>query len=71
MKWYGYKVSGGEHTGLHYDASIPLTRLSVVLRYLYNFSVTGNTSFLTQKRLGVRVTVFCERMGALLISLSS
>lgn len=25
VKWYGYKVSGGEHTPLHYDASIPLT----------------------------------------------
>lgn len=44
--WNGMvtKVSGGEHTALRYEASIPLTCLSVLLRYLYNFSIMGNTS---------------------------
>lgn len=55
VKWYGDKVSGGEHTALHNDVSIPLTSLcysTISLSWeIYQYSYS---SFLIKKkRLGV------------------
>lgn len=42
VKRYAYKVSGGEYTPLHNDASIPFICLSMLFTYLCNFSIVRN-----------------------------